>query len=166
MMMDLLYSKISPTSPAAVIISVALMMILGFIMTRVTGKLRLPNVTAYILTGIFMGPYMLNLIPEEIISGTDFLSDIALAFIAFSVGEYFKMSTLRKNGLRVIIITVFEALIASVFVFLLTYVFLKLNLAFSVVLAALASATAPASTLMTIRQTHGRIQHRFPSPER
>jgi Kef-type K+ transport system membrane component KefB len=156
MMMDLLYSKISPTSPAAVIISVALMMILGFIMTRVTGKLRLPNVTAYILTGIFMGPYMLNLIPEEIISGTDFLSDIALAFIAFSVGEYFKMSTLRKNGLRVIIITVFEALIASVFVFLLTYVFLKLNLAFSVVLAALASATAPASTLMTIRQTHAK----------
>ena len=48
MMMDLLYSKISPTSPAAVIISVALMMILGFIMTRVTGKLRLPNVRLYL----------------------------------------------------------------------------------------------------------------------
>lgn len=155
-MMSTLYSRISPTSPAAVIISLALMLILGFFMTRLTGKLRLPNVTAYILTGILIGPYMLNMIPTEIISGTDFLSDIALAFIAFSVGEYFKMETLRKNGIKVIVITVFEALIASVFVFLLTYCFLHLNLSFSIVLSALASATAPASTLMTIRQTHAK----------
>jgi Kef-type K+ transport system membrane component KefB len=155
-MMSTLYSRISPTSPAAVIISLALMLILGFFMTRLTGKLRLPNVTAYILTGILIGPYMLNMVPAEIINGTDFLSDIALAFIAFSVGEYFKMETLRKNGIKVIVITVFEALVASLFVFLLTYNYLHLNLSFSIVLSALASATAPASTLMTIRQTHAK----------
>jgi Kef-type K+ transport system membrane component KefB len=154
--MSTLYSRISPTSPAAVIISLALMLILGFFMTRLTGKLRLPNVTAYILTGILIGPYMLNMVPAEIINGTDFLSDIALAFIAFSVGEYFKMETLRKNGIKVIVITVFEALVASLFVFLLTYNYLHLNLSFSIVLSALASATAPASTLMTIRQTHAK----------
>ena len=74
---------------AAVIISVALMLFAGFALTRITKLLRLPNVTAYILAGILIGPYCLNLVPQRIIDGTDFLSDIALAFIAFSVGEFF-----------------------------------------------------------------------------
>ena len=138
---------------AAVIISVALMLFAGFALTRVTKLLRLPNVTAYILAGILIGPYCLNLVPQRIIDGTDFLSDIALAFIAFSTGEFFKLSVLKKSGMRVVWITLFEAVLASVFVFILTYFVLRLELAFSVVLAALASATAPASTMMTIRQT-------------
>ena len=92
-------SRFSPT--ATVIISVALMLFLGFLATRVTKRLKLPNVTAYILTGILIGPYCLNAVPREITDGLDFLSDIALAFIAFSVGEYFKVSTLKKNGLKV-----------------------------------------------------------------
>lgn len=138
---------------AAVIISVALMLFAGFALTRITKLLRLPNVTAYILAGILIGPYCLNLVPQRIIDGTDFLSDIALAFIAFSTGEFFKRSVLKKSGMRVVWITLFEAVLASVFVFILTYFVLRLELAFSVVLAALASATAPASTMMTIRQT-------------
>lgn len=138
---------------AGVIISVALMLFLGFAMTRITKALRLPDVTAYILTGIFIGPYCLNLIPANVIGGMDFISDIALAFIAFSVGEFFKLSTLKKSGLGVIVITLLEACMASVFVFVLTYFALGLDLAFCAVLAALASATAPASTVMTIRQT-------------
>lgn len=138
---------------AGVIISVALMLFLGFAMTRITKALRLPDVTAYILTGIFIGPYCLNLIPASVIDGMDFISDIALAFIAFSVGEFFKLSTLKKSGLGVIVITLLEACMASVFVFVLTYFALGLDLAFCAVLAALASATAPASTVMTIRQT-------------
>ena len=138
---------------AGVIISVALMLFLGFAMTRITKALRLPDVTAYILTGIFIGPYCLNLIPASVIGGMDFISDIALAFIAFSVGEFFKLSTLKKSGLGVVVITLLEACMASVFVFVLTYFALGLDLAFCAVLAALASATAPASTVMTIRQT-------------
>lgn len=142
---------------AAVIISIALMLFLGFAMTRLTKRLHLPNVTAYIVTGILIGPYCLDLIPAEVAGGMDFLSDIALAFIAFSTGEFFKLSTLRKNGWRVVVITVLEAVLASAAVFLVTYFLLGVDLAFSVVLAALASATAPASTVMTIRQTgaHG-----------
>lgn len=138
---------------AVVIISVAVMLLSGFLMTRVTKRLRLPNVTAYIVAGILIGPYCLNLVPQEIIDGTDFLSDIALAFIAFSTGEFFKLSVLKKSGMKVVWITIFEAVLASVFVFLLTYFVLGLALSFSIVLAALASATAPASTMMTIRQT-------------
>ena len=140
-----------------VIISVALMLFSGFLLTRITKRLRLPNVTAYILAGILIGPYCLDLAPQRIIDGTDFLSDIALSFIAFSTGEFFKLSVLKRNGMKVVWITVCEAVLASVAVFVLTYWILRLELAFSIVLAALASATAPASTMMTIRQTgaHG-----------
>lgn len=125
-------------------------------MTRLTKLLRLPNVTAYILTGILMGPFCLNLIPDGFVKGTEFLPDLALAFIAFSTGEFFKLSSLKKNGMKATVITLAEALTASVFVFILTYFVLRLDLAFSVVLAALASATAPASTVMTIRQTRAK----------
>ena len=139
-----------------VIISVALMLFSGFLLTRITKRLRLPNVTAYILAGILIGPYCLDLVPQRIIDGTDFLSDIALAFIAFSTGEFFKLSVLKRSGMKVVWITILEAVLASLAVFVLTYWILRLNLAFSVVLSALASATAPASTMMTIRQTGAR----------
>ncbi len=141
------------SSAASVIISVALMLFGGFAMTRLTKRLKLPNVTAYIIAGIILGPYCLNLVPTSIVEGMDFISDIALAFIAFGVGEFFKISTLKKSGMKMVIITVFEALTASVLVFLVCFFVLKLDFAFSIVLGALASATAPASTMMTIRQT-------------
>ena len=138
---------------ASIIISVALMLIAGFLLTRVTKLLRLPNVTAYIVAGILIGPYCLNLVPQRFIDGTSVLSDIALAFIAFSTGEFFKLDVLKKNGMKVVWITVFESVLASLLVFVLTFFILHMDLAFSIVLSALASATAPASTMMTIRQT-------------
>lgn len=148
------FAGIYEASPAAsIIISCAFMLFMGFAMTRITKRLHLPNVTAYIVTGILMGPFCLNLIPRGIIKGMDFLSDIALAFIAFSTGEFFRLSALKKNGMKVVVITVMEAMLATVLVFVVAYFILRLNLAFSIVLAALASATAPASTVMTIRQT-------------
>lgn len=144
-------------SVATIIIPIALMLFCGFAMTRLTKRLRLPNVTAYIVTGILIGPFFLDLIPDSVIEGMDFLSDIALAFIAFSTGEFFTLSTLKKNGIKVVVITVLEACMATVVVFLVMYYVLGVNLVFSIVLSALASATAPASTMMTIRQTgaHG-----------
>lgn len=141
---------------SVIIISIALMLICGFAVTRITKRLRLPNVTAYIVAGILIGPYCLNLVPKGVVSGMDFIADIALAFIAFSTGEFFKFDTLKKSGAKVVVITVFEAVLASVLVFIVTYFVLGLELNFSIVLAALASATAPASTVMTIRQTHAR----------
>lgn len=135
------------------IISIALMLASGFLMTRITKKLRLPNVTAYIVGGILCGPFVLNLIPQSMVEGTAFLPDIALAFIAFSTGEFFRISALKKNGGKIVTITMLESCVAAVFVFLTCYFFLGLSFPFSVVLGALATATAPASTMMTIRQT-------------
>ncbi len=157
MIRDLIRSVMVGNGVATVILSIALMLFLGFAMTRITKRLRLPDVTAYILTGILIGPFCMNLIPQQVIDGMDFLSDIALAFIAFSTGEFFTLSTLKKNGMKVVVITVLEACLATVAVFVVTYFALGVDLVFSIVLSALACATAPASTMMTIRQTgaHG-----------
>ncbi|CDD91900.1 transporter CPA2 family [Coprobacillus sp. CAG:826] len=149
-----LIEKLHITSPVSIaIISIAIMLFAGFFLTRITKLLKLPNVTAYIVAGILIGPFCLDLIPPSFVEGTSFLADIALAFIAFSTGEFFRFETLKKNGMKVVIITVFEALAATIIVFLVCYFILRLNLAFSIVLGALAAATAPASTMMTIRQT-------------
>lgn len=152
-MSQLLYTRLQDSPNAVIVISVAIMLLSGFLMTRITKRLRLPSVTAYILAGILIGPFGLDCIPGPIVEETGFLADIALAFIAFSTGEFFKFSKLKNSAGKVIVITVAEALTASVFVFFVTYSLLGLDLAFSTVLAALASATAPASTMMTIRQT-------------
>ena len=153
-MLDTLYAQLNETAPVAVvIIALSLMLLLGFLMTRVTKLLRLPNVTAYIVTGILIGPYFLDLIPRRVIDGTAFLPDIALAFIAFSTGEFFRIDALKKSGWGVIVVALFESLLASLLVFFAVFYALELPLAFSVVLASLAAATAPASTMMTIRQT-------------
>ena len=150
-MMQFFYDKMNSTS--AVLIGIAIMLFAGFLMTRITKLLRLPNVTAYIFTGIIIGPFALNLIKEEVFKGMDFLTDIALAFIAFGVGRFFKLDILKKGGIKSIIITLFESLLAALFVFLGMYFIFDLPLDFSLLLAAIASATAPASTMMTIRQT-------------
>lgn len=156
-MLNTFYETIGARSSVApIILSVALMLFFGFALTRITKRLRLPNVTAYIAAGILLGPYALDLVPQSVVSGMSFLSDIALAFIAFGVGEFFKISTLKKNGVRVILITLAEALLSSLLVFLVTYTLLGLSFGFSLVLAALAAATAPTSTIMTIRQTGAR----------
>ncbi len=152
-----LYEQLGITSSATVaILSVAMILIAGFLMTRVTKHLKLPNVTAYIIAGILIGPYGFDLIPKDIVAGMNFLPDIALAFIAFSTGEFFRFETLKKNGPGVILITLAEASLATILVFILCAGFLHLSLPFSIVLAALAAATAPASTMMTIRQVHAK----------
>ena len=71
-------------SPAArILVAVTILWLAGFLMSRVTKVLKLPNVTGYILAGVAIGPYALDLIPSDIVSGMEFITDIALAFIAF-----------------------------------------------------------------------------------
>ena len=128
------------------------MLFSGFLMTRLTKLAHLPNVTGYILAGVLIGPCVLNLIPETVQNGMDFVTDLALAFIAFGVGKYFKLGRLRKNGRSVLTLTVFESLIAALLVFLVMAFVFRLPIPFSLLLGAIGSATAPASTIMTIRQ--------------
>ncbi|MDE5547578.1 MAG: cation:proton antiporter, partial [Clostridia bacterium] len=104
-MLNKLYESLGGAgSVPVIIISVALMLLVGFLFTRITKLLKLPNVTAYILAGIVIGPYCLDFIPVPVIEGMDFISDIALAFIEFVVGEFFNFSLLKKNGPKVEVI--------------------------------------------------------------
>ena len=153
-MLDALYDRMSLSSRVPIVImALAVMLIAGYLLTRITRLLHLPDVTGYIVAGILIGPYLLDLVPDYVAAGTEFLPDIALAFIAFSSGRFFRMSALKKNGAGVVLITLAESLAASAVVFAASFILLRLSLPFSIVLAALASATAPASTMMTIRQT-------------
>ena len=138
---------------SSIIIALGVILICGFLMTRLTKLLRLPNATAYIVTGILIGPSVINLIPQEFISRTDFISDIALVFIAFTAGEFFKIGEIRKSIGKVLIITVIEAIASFALVFILCAFAFRLPVPLSLLLAALSSATAPTSTIMTIKQT-------------
>lgn len=155
-----LTSPFVDSSVPFVLISIAIMLIISFLFTRFTKPLRLPNVTAYILAGVLLGPVMRlifqgdGLIPQQMIDGMSFITDLALAFIAFGVGRFFKFDVLKKSGAKIIIITLFESLMAALLVFVvLTVAFPQLGFDLILLLAAIASATAPASTMMTIRQT-------------
>lgn len=135
-----------------VLLTLSIILFSGFIMTRMTNTLNMPKVSGYILAGILIGPCGLNFIPENMIDGMSFVSDLALAFIAFGVGKFFKKEVLMRTGKRIIIITISEALAAGILVtFLLKFMF-HLNWDFALMLGAIATATAPASTMMTINQ--------------
>ena len=139
---------------SSIIIALGVILICGFLMTRLTKLLRLPNATAYIVTGILIGPSVINIIPQEFISRTDFISDIALVFIAFTAGEFFKIKEIKKSIGKVLIITAIEAIAAFTLVFVLSITVLGIkDVTLALVLAALSSATAPTSTIMTIKQT-------------
>lgn len=128
----------------------------GFLMTRVTKLAHLPHVTGYLLAGILIGPGIFGLIPSELVQTLDVVTDIALALIAFSTGKFFQLEKLRSNGRKSIILTLFEALTAAIFVTLSMRWIFRLPWAFCLLLGAIGSATAPASTMMTIKQYHAK----------
>lgn len=142
---------LSNLGAAGIILSIAIMLASGFLLTRITKRLHLPNVTGYIIAGVIIGPWCLDLVPSPYIEQMDFVTDLALAFIAFGVGKYFKLSSLKANGRNMVILTLFESLTAGVFITA-AMLLLGLSLSFSLLLGAIGCATAPASTIMTIRQ--------------
>lgn len=149
---------------------IAILLLAALLSTRLMKIFKLPNVTGYIITGIIMGPFVFGLlfnnftydgIKEGVIfqyvNQIKWVSTIALGFIAFSIGTSFKMSLLKTVGKRVVIITVFEALFASLFVLgalVVAHFMFPNEITWEVVLVlgAIASATAPAATLMVIKQ--------------
>ncbi|WP_313134439.1 cation:proton antiporter [Anaerocolumna sp.] len=129
----------------------AIALLLGLLSSKLMKKIHLPNVTGYLIIGLITGPYCLNLLPLEVIESFSIIPEIALGFIAFSIGAEFKLSYLKKVGKTPIIIAITEAFGAVLFVD--TILIATGNeVAFSIVLGAIAAATAPAATLMVVRQ--------------
>lgn len=146
------YNRFSIGEGVQVVLSIGLMLIVAFLLTRLTKLVKLPNVTAYIISGVLIGPFVLNFIPKNLIQHMDFVTDIALGFIAFGVGKYFDFKTIKKNGLGVIVITCMESFLAAIVVTMTMYLVFHLEMAFCLLLGAIGAATSPASTIMTIRQ--------------
>ena len=124
---------------------------MGLLFSRLIRYIHLPNVTAYLLAGLCVGPYVLNVITTDMNTSLAFISNVALGFIAYSIGGEFKLSYLKEIGAKPIIITLFEGCMASLVVFS-ALSLLGAAMPLRLALSAIAAATAPAATLMVIRQ--------------
>jgi len=138
------------------LLSLSSILFAGFLLTRITKLARLPNVTGYIIAGILIGPHVFNLIPPELVDNMGFISDIALSFIAFGVGKFFIKETFKETGFGIIVITLFESLLAGILVTISMHYIFNLNWNLCLLLGAIATATAPASTMVTIREYRAR----------
>ena len=145
--------------------SIAIAMVAGLLLTRVTNLFKLPDVTAYLVAGLLIGPFVLGrlgvaglgFVSYDAVAELDLLCNLALGFIAFAIGTEFMLPKLRSIGRQATVIAVAQACLASLFVagalvglhFLMPEV---LSLPAAITLGAVASATAPAATLMVVRQ--------------
>lgn len=139
-----------------ILLSMSIILFAGFLVTRATKLAKLPNVTGYIIAGVLIGPYVLNIIPHEMVESMGFINDIALAFIAFSVGRFFRKEVFKGTWSGVMAIVLFESLLAGVLITLSMHFIFHLDWDFCLLLGAIGTATAPASTMVTIRQYHAR----------
>ncbi len=141
---------------------VSIAILAGLMMTRISNLAKLPTVTAYLVSGVLIGPFGLGALGFGFTStgtaeGLDLASEIALGFIAFSIGSEFRLKELKAVGRQTAVVGVLQALTATVFVDAALYVFHLLRpdiltTAQALTLGAIATATAPAATLMVVRQ--------------
>ena len=129
----------------------------GLIFGRLVKLVKLPNVTGYLIAGLVIGPFVLKLVPENVVETLSIIPDMALGFIAFAMGNEFRLSQLRTIGSRAIIIGILQAVITTVVVdvvLLLLHLFFPhiISVPCAITLGAIAAATAPAATLMVVRQ--------------
>jgi len=137
------------------LLSAGLIFLLGFLGARLLKYVRLPNVTAFLIVGIIIGPHVLNLVTQEIFTASNFFSNLVLGIIAFSLGENFRLEKLREGMKQVMWISVVAALGAWILVSgaLITYfILIDMPVYPALVLGAAASATAPAATVLVIRE--------------
>ncbi|MBE6807988.1 MAG: sodium:proton antiporter [Ruminococcaceae bacterium] len=152
------------------LLSVSVALLAGLIMTRLFKPFKLPDVTAYLIAGVLIGPYCMGALnigglgfsSMDAVHALELVSSVALGFIAFSIGSEFRLEELKKTGKQAFVIGVVQALIATIFVDLAllgVYFILpgKITVPQILVLGAIATATAPAATLMVVRQykAHG-----------
>ena len=148
-----------------ILLSVSIALLAGLIMTRIFKPLKLPSVTAYLIAGVLVGPYCLGALhigglgftSANAVHALSLISEVALGFIAFSIGSEFRMEDLKKIGKQAFGIGIFQALVATLFVDVALYVVHiimpdKLSVSQAITLGAIATATAPAATLMVVRQ--------------
>lgn len=122
------------------LLDLAIMIFAGMFCGRMAKHVHLPNVTGYLVAGLLIGPSVFGLLSEDFLTTINIISDVALGFIAFSIGNEFKMSYFKRVGVAPIVIACLESLFAVVFV-VLGLLIARQPLPFSLVLGAIAAAT-------------------------
>ena len=148
-----------------ILLALSIALFVGLMLSRVAKMAQLPAVTAYLVTGVLIGPYVLGqlgieglgFISMEELETYSILCDVALGFIAFSIGNEFRISQLKKIGKQATIVGIFQAVVTTLLVDAVLIIIhlanpAKLPLEAAIVLGAIASATAPAATLMVVKQ--------------
>ncbi len=147
------------------LLSVSIALLAGLMMTRAFKPLKLPSVTAYLIAGVLIGPYCMGMLgveglgfnTMESVHALSLISQVALGFIAFSIGNEFRIEDIKHIGKQAFVIGIFQALVATLFVDLALFAVHKmmpgvLSVPQLITLGAIATATAPAATLMVVRQ--------------
>ena len=147
------------------LLSVSIALLAGLLMTRLFKPFKLPDVTAYLIAGVLIGPYCVGALGVDgfgfssmhAVEALGLVAEVALGFIAFSIGSEFRLEELKKTGKQAFVIGIVQALVATLFVDLallgVHYMMPdKLSVSQLIVLGAIATATAPAATLMVVRQ--------------
>lgn len=134
------------------ILKVTIALAVGFIGGKFIEILKLPNVSGYLLIGVLLGSSFFNIISPEDIEVLEVISELALAFIAFNIGSEFVIKEIKKFGRKIFWITLGEVIGAILFVFSVMYFVFRQDFPFSIVIASMSAATAPAATLLVIRQ--------------
>ena len=130
---------------------VGITMMAGLIMSRAAKLVKLPNVTAFLVAGLIIGPCVAGIISREQAESMGIISEAALGFIAYSIGGEFKLSYLKKIGKAPLTITFFQGMMTAVSVDVGLILF-GVDVPLALLLGAIALATAPAATLMVVRQ--------------
>lgn len=139
----------------SILLKIGIALAIGVIGGKLAKLVKLPSVSGYLVAGLFVGPAFFGnkaILSTDELNTLKFISEIALAFIAFSIGSEFVLSDMKKYGKNVFIITLAEALGAVTLVFCIMFFLFKQPFAFSIVIASMSAATAPAATLLVMRQ--------------
>ena len=135
-----------------ILTKLAITLAIGFVFGKAARALKLPNVSGYLIGGLLISPSLFGIFNNDELNSLTFISEIALSFIAFSIGSEFVISEMKKYGKKVFIITLAEVLGAVLIVFSVMYFILKQDFVFSIIIASMSAATAPAATLLVMRQ--------------
>lgn len=138
------------------LLKLGIVIFMGIIGGRVANYFKLPNVSGYIIGGLLIGPSFFNLIKSGEAGTFNIINEVALAIIAFSIGSEFLLKDIKKTGKDIMIITLAEVFGAVLLVFLVTYFIFKQPFEFSLIIASMSAATAPAGLLMVIRELKAR----------
>ncbi len=134
-----------------ILLAVGIMTLAGLYLGKVTKYIKLPSIIGFMLVGVLLGPSLFNLINESMQNDLGFITEVALGFVAISIGLELKMTTLKQQGIGIVIIIITESLLAFALVTLAVYWFSG-DLALALIFGAIAPASAPAGTVAIIQE--------------